>query len=185
MGKLRTHLDLWVKLVAHLYAHICTSYIYHLPLSVTHYETQGTICREFLSWNKTAPPLEGIYAGNNENLQARGKNTKRGLLSQPSHLHSMKSQRRRISSGNYFRTLRHITRKRQFLFSASWFNKSTWKSIMLRQVGKSDIDQVPGNTEELLLSSGWDTEPQFCGMDSSQVAKQLETVFKHSSKRRG
>lgn len=56
---------------------------------------------------------------------------------------------------------------------------------MLRQVGKSDIDRVPGNTEELLLTSGWDTELRFCGMDSSQGAEQLETVFKHSSKRRG
>ena len=57
---------------------------------------------------------------------------------------------------------------------------------MLRQVGKSDIDRVPGNTEELLLYSGWDTELQYVRwIDSSQVAKQLETVLKHSRKRRG
>lgn len=63
-------------------------------------------------------------AGNNENLQARGNNTKCGSLSQSSQVHSMKSQRRRISSVDYFRTLRHIKRKRQFLFF----------SIMIQQI---------------------------------------------------
>lgn len=55
---------------------------------------------------------------------------------------------------------------------------------MLRQVGKSDIDRVPGNTEELLLTSGWDTELRFCGMDSSQGAEQLDSFQTLKQKKR-